>query len=75
MQAVKIVTYNGNNICFCTKYPLEKIYEFVDKNFNFSVDNIIKELDLQRPIYYDLASYGHFGRKEYPWEKTKEFKI
>ncbi len=66
---INIETFNTN------KYPLEKIYEFVDKNFNFSVDNIIKELDLKRPIYYDLASYGHFGRKEYPWEKTKEFKI
>ena len=66
---INIETFNTN------KYPLEKIYEFVDKNFNFSVDNIIKELNLQRPIYYDLASYGHFGRKEYPWEKTKEFKI
>ena len=67
---INIETYNTN------KVPLEKIYNFTNKNFNFSVDNIIKELDLQRPIYYNVASYGHFGRKELnlPWEKIKEFK-
>ena len=47
---------------------------FLNNNFNFSVDNIIKELDLLNPIYYDLASYGHFGRTELDlsWEKIKE---
>jgi S-adenosylmethionine synthetase len=27
-------------------------------------------LDLLRPIYKKTASYGHFGRDEFPWEKT-----
>ncbi len=48
-----------------------EIEEYVNNNFNFEVDNIIKELDLRKPIYYDLASYGHFGRKDYSWEKDK----
>jgi S-adenosylmethionine synthetase len=26
-------------------------------------------LDLLRPIYKKTASYGHFGREEFPWEK------
>ena len=57
------------------KVSIEKIYDFVKNNFNFSVDNIIKELNLYNVEYYKVASYGHFGREELnlPWEKTKEF--
>jgi len=53
--------------------PVSEINEYVTNNFDFSVDNIIKELDLLRPIYYDLAAYGHFGREDLdlPWEKIK----
>ncbi|MBL7026170.1 MAG: methionine adenosyltransferase, partial [Candidatus Marinimicrobia bacterium] len=31
---------------------------------------IISHLKLKRPIYEKTASYGHFGRDEFPWEKT-----
>ena len=31
---------------------------------------IIRQLDLQRPIYAATAAYGHFGRAEFPWEQT-----
>lgn len=56
------------------KTNIEEIYKYVEKNFNFSVDNIIKELDLLKPIYYQLAAYGHFGRKDLnlTWEQIKE---
>ena len=54
------------------KVPLEEIIKYIKSNFNFKVDSIIKELDLQKPIYYDLASYGHFGRKGYSWEEIKK---
>ena len=52
---------------------VEKIYQYINNNFDFSVQNIIEELDLLRPIYYDLACYGQFGRKELnlTWEKIK----
>lgn len=53
------------------KVSLEEIDRFVFEKFDFSVDSIIKELDLLKPIYYDLASYGHFGRCGYSWEKDK----
>lgn len=53
------------------KTDISKIEEYVYNNFNFSVDNIIKELDLKKPIYYELASYGHFGRDGYSWEQDK----
>ena len=65
--SINIETHNTN------KVPLEEIYDFVYKNFNFSVSNIIKELNLKRPIYYQTASYGHFGRTDInlPWEQIK----
>ena len=53
------------------KTSISEIEKYVYDNFDFSVSNIIKELDLKKPIYYDLASYGHFGRKGYYWEKDK----
>ena len=62
--------------CFGTeKLPLEKLYEVVEKNFDFSPDNIIKELDLLRPIYKQTACFGHFGRDGFPWERIKPLKI
>jgi len=53
------------------KVSEKEIYKYVKDNFDFSVSNMIKELDLQRPIYYELASYGHFGRNDLDltWEK------
>ena len=53
------------------KVSLNDIYDYVNNNFDFSVSNIIDELDLRKPIYYDLAAYGHFGRNGYSWEKEK----
>ena len=68
---INIETFNTN------KTSIENIYKFINDNFDFSVSNIIKELDLQRPIYYNTAAYGHFGRTDIvlPWEKIKEFKL
>lgn len=53
------------------KTPLENIYKYASENFDFSPDNIIKELDLLKPIYQKTACFGHFGREEFPWEKIK----
>ncbi|MFY9457338.1 MAG: methionine adenosyltransferase domain-containing protein [Candidatus Spechtbacterales bacterium] len=37
---------------------------------------IIKNLDLRRPLYRQVAAYGHFGRDDLnlPWEKTDKVK-
>lgn len=51
------------------KENIEKIYEFLQKNYDFSPKNIINELNLLKPIYKQTACYGHFGRAEFPWEK------
>ena len=53
------------------KKPLSDIYKYVENNFDFSLANIIKELNLLKPIYKQTACFGHFGRKEFPWEKIK----
>ena len=53
------------------KVPLSEIESYVFNNFDFSLDNIIKELDLLKPIYKKTASFGHFGREEFSWEKIK----
>jgi S-adenosylmethionine synthetase len=38
--------------------------------FDFRPAAIIRDLDLTRPLYRETAAYGHFGRKEFPWEAT-----
>ena len=53
------------------KVEVEFIEKFVDKYFNFSVQNMINELGLLNPIYKNTACYGHFGRNEFSWEKIK----
>jgi len=47
-----------------------KIEKAIGKVFDLSPAGIIKTLDLRKPIYLKTASYGHFGRSEFPWEKT-----
>ena len=49
----------------------EKLEELVQKNFDLTPKGIIERLDLRRPIYKQVASYGHFGRNDLdlPWEK------
>ena len=53
------------------KYPDEKIAEAVGRCFDFRPAAIIKAFDLRRPIYSQVAAYGHMGREELdiPWEK------
>ena len=50
----------------------EKLAELVAQHFDLRPAAIIKKLDLRRPIYRQVAAYGHFGRTDIdvPWEKT-----
>lgn len=48
----------------------EKLSEIVAENFDLRPRAIIDKLDLLRPVYSATAAYGHFGREEFPWEKT-----
>jgi S-adenosylmethionine synthetase len=64
--SVSIETYGTGKI------PDEKIVELINTVFDFRPAGIIKALNLRRPIYKQLAAYGHFGRTDLnlPWEKT-----
>ena len=52
--------------------PLEKIQAAVIKVFDLRPSAIIDALDLRRPIYKQVAAYGHMGREDLgvPWEET-----
>ncbi len=54
--------------------PDSEIKQKILDNFDFRPGMIIKELDLRRPIYRQLAAYGHFGRPDLdlPWEKIRK---
>ena len=54
------------------KLPDEKLVEIIKENFDLRPTAIIRMLDLRRPIYKQVAAYGHFGRDDLdvPWEKT-----
>ncbi|MGM0689359.1 MAG: methionine adenosyltransferase [Bacillota bacterium] len=53
------------------KVPVHVIEDLVCKHFDLRPAAIIEQLNLQRPIYQQVAAYGHFGRPELdlPWEK------
>ena len=50
----------------------EDIVELIAKNFDLRPGAIIRDLDLRKPIYQQVAAYGHFGRDDLnlSWEKT-----
>jgi len=56
------------------KVPDEKITDAVQKVFSFKPAEIIKQLNLLRPIYSKTTNYGHFGKiddtNSITWEKT-----
>ncbi len=47
-----------------------KLGKYILENFDMRPKALIEELNLLRPIYLATAGYGHFGRKEFPWEST-----
>jgi S-adenosylmethionine synthetase len=55
----------------------EKLIFLINKYFDLRPAQIIKELDLRRPIYSQVAKYGHFGRTDLdlPWEKTNKAEL
>ncbi|MBR4956844.1 MAG: methionine adenosyltransferase domain-containing protein, partial [Lentisphaeria bacterium] len=71
--SVNVDTY-GTGV-FDDDSKLEKIIREV---FGMKPAEIIKTLDLKHPgkkwCYQDSAAYGHFGRPQFPWEKTDKVK-
>ncbi|MBU2880888.1 methionine adenosyltransferase [Psychrosphaera sp. B3R10] len=52
------------------KFEEDRIIQLVREHFDLRPYGLIQMLDLERPIYKATAAYGHFGREEFPWEKT-----
>jgi S-adenosylmethionine synthetase len=59
------------------KVDEEKIEAMVNKHFDLRPGAIIRDFDLRRPIFRQVAAYGHFGRDDLdlPWEKTDKAEI
>ena len=55
-------------------FPDEVLADIVVKHFDLRPAAIIRDLDLRRPIYKQVAAYGHFGRTDIdlPWEKLNK---
>lgn len=62
--SLTVNTYKSGKI-----HELE-INKLIRENFDLTPQGIIKTLNLRKPIYKKTACYGHFGRKEFSWEKT-----
>ena len=52
--------------------PDDEIAKLATRHFDLRPAAIIRDLDLRRPLYRQVAAYGHFGRPDLdlPWEKT-----
>ena len=48
----------------------QRITQLVREVFDLRPFGIVTSLNLVRPIYLPTATYGHFGREEFPWEAT-----
>lgn len=59
------------------KIEEQKIEELIKKHFDLRPSAIIRDFNLRRPIYLQVACYGHFGRSDLdlPWEKTDKAEI
>jgi S-adenosylmethionine synthetase len=59
------------------RIPDEEIVKLIDKHFDLRPAAIIQEMKLRRPLYRQVAAYGHFGRDDLdlPWEKTDKAEL
>ena len=48
----------------------EELIKIIKEKFNLTPKGIIEYLNLKAPIYTKTTNYGHFGKKELPWEKV-----
>lgn len=52
------------------KVAHDTLIKLVKEFFDLRPYGLIKMLDLLQPFYLETAAYGHFGREQFPWEKT-----
>ena len=63
-MSIYIDTFGTNTI------PEDKILDMINRNFDLTPKGIIEYLHLQEPIFTKTTNYGHFGKKDLPWEKV-----
>jgi S-adenosylmethionine synthetase len=61
--SISIETFGTN------KLPNHEIIELIRTHFDLTPQGIIDHHDLLRPIYRQTATYGHYGREHFPWER------
>ena len=64
--SIAVETFNTEQI------PSDRIAELVREHIDLRPAAILRDLELQRPIYHKTAAYGHFGRedRDFTWERT-----
>jgi len=63
-MSINVNTFNTGRISD------SKLVDIVSEIFDLRPEKIIEHLDLKKPIYRDIAAYGHFGRGDnYKWER------
>lgn len=67
---VKVDTFGTGTVC--ADDCLAEAVRFV---FGLTPAELIAQLDLLTPRYTGTAAYGHFGKPEFPWERTDQAKI
>ena len=67
---VQVDTYGTGNVC-----EDDCLAAAVPLVFGLTPVQIIQQLRLKRPIYAKTAVYGHFGRKQFPWERTDKAEL
>jgi S-adenosylmethionine synthetase len=69
--SLAVETFGTNQV------PEEQIEALIRKHFDLRPAAIIRDLKLRRPIYKQVAAYGHFGRNDLdvPWEQTDKAEI
>ena len=61
--SIYVETYGTNTI------PEEEIVKIIKSTYNLTPRGIINYLKLREPIYKKTTNYGHFGKKDLPWEQ------
>ncbi|HYC71128.1 MAG TPA: methionine adenosyltransferase [Opitutaceae bacterium] len=64
--SVRVETFGTGTV------PDHRITDAVREVFSFKPADIVRQLNLLRPIYRQTTNYGHFGKSSLPWEQTNK---
>ncbi|MGI6345039.1 MAG: methionine adenosyltransferase [Bacillota bacterium] len=69
--SIMVDTFGTGKVCD------ERITQLIRRHFDLRPAAIIRDLDLRRPIYRQVAAYGHFGRNDLdlPWERLDKVEL